>query len=163
MFAQGGEEGEECKPTVHQEVVGPDAQRQYPFHHGFQVLSGFGHGLQPELVATATLVHLFPDPLQSLARLDRGTEDEIKRQEAHPVRPAQGHGLKPFQAPVGVVVMHPGEQFNHLGAGPVTGAVVDDQHLSRCSLVSTSMNRTTTVAKPSNNFRQLYRGFFKNS
>jgi hypothetical protein len=129
MLAQGGEEGWESKPTVHQEVVGPDAQRQHPFHHGFQVFGGFGHGLQPAFVATAPLVHLFSDPLQPLARLGRGTEDEIERQETYPIRPTQGHELKPLQAPVGVVVVYPSEQFNHFGAGPVIGAVVNDQHL----------------------------------
>jgi len=30
MFAQGGKQGREGKPAVHQEVVGPDAQRQHP-------------------------------------------------------------------------------------------------------------------------------------
>jgi len=129
MFAQGGEEGGESKPAVHQEVVGPDAQRQHPFHHKFQMLGGFGHGLQPAFVAAATLVQLFSDPLQPLARLGGGAEDEIEREEAHPIRPAQGHELESFQASVGVVVMHPGEQFHHLGARAVIGAVVDDQYL----------------------------------
>ena len=129
MFAQGGEEGWESKPTVHQEVVGPDAKRQRTFRHGFQVLGGFGHGLQPAFVATATLVQLFSDPLQSLARLGRGAEDEIKRQETHPIRPAQGHELESFQASVGVVIVYPNQQFNNFGAGPVIGAVVDDQYL----------------------------------
>ena len=129
MLAQGGEESWKGKPTVHQEVVGPDTSSQHPFHQGFEMLGGFGHGFHPSLVAAAPLVHLFPDPLQSLARLGRGAEDEIKRQEAYPIRPAQGHELKPFQTPVGVVVMHPSEQLNHLGAGAVIGAVVDDQHL----------------------------------
>jgi len=128
LIAQGGEEGWESKPAVYQEVVGPDAQRQNPFHHGFQVLSRFGHSLQPALVATATLVQLFSDPLQPLARLERGTVDKIKRQETYPIRPAQGHELKSLQTPVGVVVVYPGKQFNHFGAGSVIGAVVDDQY-----------------------------------
>ena len=57
------------------------------------------------------------------------TEDEVKRQETYPIRPAQGHELESFQTPVGVVVVYPCEQLNFLGAGPVIGAVIDDQHL----------------------------------
>ena len=129
LLAQGGKESGKGKPAVHQKVVGPDASRQHPFHHGFQMTCGFGHGFHPALVAAAALVHLLLDPLQSLARLGRGAQDEIERQETHPIGPAQGQEFESLQAPVGIVIVYPGQQLNHLGAGPVIGTVVDDQHL----------------------------------
>ena len=127
-FAQTSQDRRKGKPTIHEQVVGPDAPRLDPFHHGFQVPGGLGHGLHPAPVAAAALVHLLGDALEPLARLGGRAQGEVKRQEAHPVGPAEREEFEPLQAPADVVVMHPGKQFDHLGAGAVIEAVVDDQH-----------------------------------
>ena len=77
---------------------------------------------------------------------------EVKRQETHPAGPAKGEEFVPFEATASLVVMHTGKQLDNLEAEAVIEAVLDDQHFSRCLLVSNSMNCTTTVTKQSREF-----------
>ena len=89
-FAQGCKQSGKGEPAVHEQIVGPDAPLLDPFHHGFQVPGGLGHGLHPALVAAAAFVHLLGDALEPFARLGGRAQDEIERQEAHPVGPTEG-------------------------------------------------------------------------
>ena len=129
VLAEGSQDRGESKPAVHQEVVGPYAMGQHSFHHGFQMLRGFDHSLHPALVPAAAFIQLFLDALNPLRCLGRGAQGEIQRQKTHSIGPAQGQEFKSLQAAVSIVVMDPGQQFDHLGTGAIIGAVVDDQYL----------------------------------
>ena len=97
MATKLGQDRWPTRPTVHEDVVCLNAQRQNPFYHTLKMFRGLGGSLQSPPVATGPFIQDLRDILRSLLRLCRRTQDEIQRQKTESVGPAQGEQLEPLQ------------------------------------------------------------------
>jgi len=129
MSAKFGKDRGPAKPTVHEDVVGLDTEGQGSFDHFLKMSGGLGHGLQSPFETNRPFIKFLFDALNPCVLFGRRAEDEIQGQETCSIGPAEGQQFEPFERLAAVMVKHPGQQFDDLGAGPIIDAVVKDQNL----------------------------------